>query len=109
MKLKIGHTRYVIRTMSDDDEAEGIANGYVLPDKGLIVVSATVPATRQLETLLHEIIHAGLHEYGHASWNDEAVVGPLGCALAAIILDNKGLLPVLMALREGAGFLEGSK
>ena len=107
MKLRIGHMDYSVLPMADDDDLAEAAFGYCDCQGRRIRVDSEQPPMRQLETLLHEVIHAALFEYGLRTLPDEErIVLSLGAALAGVIRDNKNFLPVLAALRAGASFQE---
>lgn len=106
MRLRIGHLDYTVRPMREADDGNDVNYGECDTRAQEIRIDADFPASRQLEVLLHEIIHAAWDAYAMpALANEEHVANFVGCALAAVIRSNKSLLPVLTALREGAGFL----
>lgn len=109
MKLTIGHMDYSVLTMADSDDERANAFGWCSSEDRKIRIDADQPPLRQLETLLHEVLHAALFEYGLRHMpEEERIVLALGGALAGIIRNNKNFLPVLAALRAGASF-QGAK
>ena len=107
MKLTIGHMNYSVLPMREDDDLAAAAFGYCDNEERRIRIAADQPPMRQLETLLHEVLHAALFEYGLRTLpEEERIVLALGAALAGIIRNNKNFLPVLAALRAGASFQE---
>ncbi len=48
----------------------------------------TTHKTRQIKTLVHEIVHAWLYEMGQARWQDEKIVDDLEHHLFTLLKDN---------------------
>ena len=107
MKLTIGHLDYEVRPMTEDDESHGVNNGETDLETQEILIDCSTSAARQMEVLLHEIVHALWNAYDMpARAGEERVCGFLGNGLTAVMRANPHLLPVLIAMRDGAGFVE---
>jgi hypothetical protein len=92
--------------MREADDCWGVNWGEMDPFAQEILIDADRPPHRQLEVLLHEILHAAWEAYDMpARATEEQVAAFVGRALAAVIRANPKLLTVLSALRDGAGFL----
>jgi hypothetical protein len=111
MKLRIGHLDYVVRPYADGDPHYGSAYGLTRTVQQEILLDSVNTPERQLETLIHEILHGYADAFGHVEreFTEEQLCKFAGCALAAAFLNNRHLLPVLIAMRDGAGFVEQSE
>jgi hypothetical protein len=99
--LCIGHIDYTISPMAEGDPDIGVNLGSCDPLNQKITIDTNIPAPRQLEVLIHEIAHAGWHEYAQPdSLTEEQAVTFFGRVFAAIIQTND-LLPLLASLRGG--------
>lgn len=64
----------------------GNCQAYVEADKNLILLSKTLPASRKIECMFHEVIHAMLQ--GHDIVQEEQVCSVLGEYFVEFIRDN---------------------
>jgi hypothetical protein len=53
-----------------------------------IVVRDDIPQLRQGQVLMHEIVHAILHEIGHPGYDDENLINALGISLHHLLKEN---------------------
>ena len=94
MKLKIGPLDYQVRyrTAYEDPDSYGQCH----KEDETITLRADVSAGRQLDTLIHEVLHACYDAYTRSGCLDEeAVCSFVGSALAAVIRDNPEFLAAL--------------
>ena len=87
--IKIGGIDYVVK-YEEIECADGIQFGSVRYDKTEIVINdVKVTKQKQDQTLMHELIHAMLHEVGLDELsNDEVVVNQIGIILYQVLKDN---------------------
>lgn len=89
--LKIGYKTYTVRDMTETERIHSNSRGITYDDKGLLVV-CTEKGDRQeqLNTLLHEILHACYH-VGNLQDDDdeERTVHGLANVLLQVLTDNK--------------------
>jgi len=78
--------------------------GYMSPDDLLIVINEQVAPSFQLETLLHEILHALIEIDGTREsfkrGTEERIVQALGHGLTQVLLDNKNVLDAIICVRQ---------
>jgi hypothetical protein len=92
--------------MRETDAEHTEARGFCDNEEQVIAINVDYSPERQLEVLLHEIVHAAWDVFAMPLNPDEETVARfIGSAFAAAIRANKNLLPVLTALRNGEGFL----
>ena len=107
MKLRIGHLDYTVRLFRDSDEGKKIHYGECASREQEIRLHPDNTPERQLDTLIHEIVHAAWDAYRMPDKaTEEHAVSFVGSALAGVIRANQHLLPVLMALRDGGSFVD---
>ena len=92
-KLKIGGIIYavgIVKRLEDEGQALWGCTDY---PKTKIKISKGINKQKQIQTLIHEIVHAAMHEAGlDEQCNDEKIVNPLGLVLYQVLNDNPELL-----------------
>lgn len=98
MKLRIGHRRYTVRSMTKAELATAEAVGFCMKEDAEIAVSPKGTSCDQAETLLHEVLHAVWDSVGLPDQVDEErAVTMLAKGLCQVLLDNPVFHATLLA------------
>jgi hypothetical protein len=105
VKLKIGHLTYKVRAADYEADSGEISTddwGLCIPLTQEILIDPDLSSARQLEILLHEIIHAIWEAYLlPATVEEEEAAGMLGRFLSAVLTDNPILLKAIEQAKRG--------
>jgi hypothetical protein len=101
--IKVDHRSIRVEGVSPKEDYVGLFD----PTKGLIQVDRTLPPEEQAETLIHELLHAiWSSRHIKARVTEEEAVSQLASGLATILVDNPGLLGLLMSGLQGLPLFE---
>ncbi|MFT8556634.1 hypothetical protein [Liquorilactobacillus hordei] len=97
MNININSVRYkVARTKNLVDSGEPCW-GVTLFKENKIKIDNSLSAQKMEQVLVHELVHATLHEAGLENYScDEELVNPLGNALYSLIMENQSLFRIMM-------------
>ncbi|MFT9003133.1 MAG: ImmA/IrrE family metallo-endopeptidase [Liquorilactobacillus hordei] len=97
MNININSVRYKIsRIKKLWDEGEPCW-GVTLFKENKIKLNNDLSAQKMEQVLVHELIHATLHEAGLDNYsNDEELINPFGNALYSLIMENQTLFRIMM-------------
>lgn len=94
--IKVGPHKYTVIQMHKDWHGETDSFGQCDTSAQTIKLSADMLCTRQVETVIHEILHAIYYEYSLEKCDDEEhMVSVLGQALTALFVDNPEFISYL--------------
>ena len=100
MRLKIGHFRYTVRGMGDEEAEERACCGICFCESQVIGIWTGQSPASQADTLLHEIMHAVIHTFGYlhadATMSEEDICTRMSPGLCMVLRDNPKLAPLLM-------------
>lgn len=101
-QIKIGGINYsVIKKNNLEDNNEPVW-GMVSYENSNIYIRKNLSLQKQRQTIIHEALHAMLHESGLDDYaNDEKIVTPLGNVLFEFINDNAQLVRKLNRSNNG--------
>ena len=95
-KIKIGKLVYKIKYQEIVDNV--LRFGQCDSAKQEILIATKFSVLRQKETLIHEVIHAVLNEYGIE--HNESIPSIMAKVFTEIIIDNKKLIKEFLELKE---------
>lgn len=103
--LKIGYRRYRVVPWDEGDAAENGRLGEISHRSGEIRVADSRPIETQAETIVHEVLHALMHDSG-ADWtndDEENIVRWLTPRLTAFLADNPDQVREILDMLTDAG------
>lgn len=98
-KIKIGYRNYDIKVEDKVWNKQTESFGQFLSEEGIITVSSKEDAISQANTLLHEILHGIVYQWGlgeEMSDKEEKIVNTLTNGLTTVFVDNPWLLQFLI-------------
>lgn len=90
-QLKVGYRTYAIAPMPAQAILDDRLAGQHFPHANKIYVTPNVPQREQINTLVHELLHAILSSHGVDFPDEERVVLSLANGLCTLLRDNPGL------------------
>lgn len=103
-KIKIGGIFYQVKSEMNLEDANQSVWGVTQYEDSLIKVREGMSNQKYYQTLIHESLHAMLHEAGIDSLaNDESLVTPLGNMLYQFITDNPRMITKIIDTNKNAG------
>ncbi|MBS1007765.1 ImmA/IrrE family metallo-endopeptidase [Leuconostoc suionicum] len=92
-KIKVGGINYELIAKENLEDKNESVWGFVEYESSKIYVRSNISKQKQLQTIIHESLHAMLHESGLDDYaNDEKIVTPLSNMLYQFLKDNPSLL-----------------
>ncbi|WP_349516253.1 ImmA/IrrE family metallo-endopeptidase [Leuconostoc suionicum] len=92
-KIKVGGINYELIVKENLEDKNESVWGFVEYESSKIYVRSNISKQKKLQTVVHESLHAMLHESGLDDYaNDEKIVTPLSNMLHQFIVDNPSLL-----------------
>lgn len=102
-KIKIGGIFYQIKRERNLEDANQSVWGVTQYEESLIKIREGMSKQKEEQTLIHESLHAMLHESGIDNLaNDENLVTPLGNMLYQFITDNPQMINRIISTNENA-------
>lgn len=92
-KIKVGGINYELIAKENLEDKNESVWGFVEYESSKIYVRSNISKQKQLQTIIHESLHAILHESGLDDYaNDEKIVTPLFNMLHQFLKENPSLL-----------------
>lgn len=92
-KIKVGGIDYELIAKENLEDKNESVWGFVEYESSKIYVRSNIARQKKLQTVIHESLHAMLHESGLDNYaNDEKIVTPLSNMLHQFLKDNPSLL-----------------
>lgn len=94
-EVKIGYKKYKILNLDSVSARTNEINGQFFAQDGIIALSSTEDSVSHANTLLHEILHAIVYQWGIEldDKEEEKICNTLANGLTTVFVDNPWLLP----------------
>ena len=101
--IKIGYRNYKIKTLDSIVSKCNEINGQFLASDGMIALSSTEDNISPTNTLIHEILHAIVYQWGIEldDKEEEKICNTLANGLTTVYVDNPWLLPYIQKQLKG--------
>ena len=101
--IKIGYRNYKIKTLDSIVSKCNEINGRFLASDGMIALSQTEDDISHTNTLIHEILHAIVYQWGIEldDKEEEKICNTLANGLTTVYVDNPWLLPYIQKQLKG--------
>ena len=101
--IKIGYRDYKIKNLDSIVSTCNEINGQFLASDGMIALSSTEDNISHANTLIHEILHAIVYQWGIEldDKDEEKICNTLANGLTTVLVDNPWLLPYIQKNLKG--------
>ena len=101
--IKIGYKNYKIKSLDSIVSKCNEINGQFLAADGMIALSSTEDNISHANTLIHEILHAIVYQWGIEldDKEEEKICNTLANGLTTVYVDNPWLLPYIQKQLKG--------
>ena len=101
--IKIGYRNYKIKNLDSIVSKCNEINGQFLASDGMIALSSTEDDISHTNTLIHEIFHAIVYQWGIEldDKEEEKICNTLANGLTTVYVDNPWLLPYIQKQLKG--------
>ena len=101
--IKIGYREYKIKNLDSIVSRCNEINGQFLASDGVIALSSTEDNISHANTLIHEILHAIIYQWGIEldDKEEEKICNTIANGLTTVIVDNPSLLSYLQKNLKG--------
>ena len=101
--IKIGYKNYKIKNLDSIVSKCNEINGQFLASDGMIALSSTEDSVSHANTLIHEIFHAIVYQWGIEldDKEEERICNTIANGLTTVFVDNPSLLSYLQKQLKG--------
>lgn len=101
--IKIGYRNYKIKNLDSIVSKCNEINGQFLASDGMIALSSTEDNISHANTLIHEILHAIVYQWGIEldDKDEERICNTIANGLTTVFIDNPSLLSYLQKQLKG--------
>jgi hypothetical protein len=101
--IKIGYRDYIIKNLDSIVSRCNEINGQFLASDGVIALSSTEDNISHANTLIHEVLHAIVYQWGIEldDKEEEKICNTLANGLTTVFVDNPSLLSYLQKNLKG--------
>ena len=102
-EIKIGYRNYKIKNLDSIVSKCNEINGQFLATDGVIALSSDEDSVSHANTLIHEIFHAIVYQWGIEleDKEEEKICNTLANGLTTVLVDNPWLLPYIQKNLKG--------
>ena len=102
-QIKIGYRNYIIKNLDSIVSRCNEINGQFLASDGVIALSSTEDNVSHTNTLIHEILHAIVYQWGIEldDKDEERICNTIANGLTTVFVDNPSLLSYLQKQLKG--------
>ena len=94
-RVKIGYRTYEFQMWDKNYATSNEASGEFFAKEGAIGLSINEDNVSHANTLIHEILHAIVYQWGLDISTEEKIVNTIANGLTTVCVDNKWLLPYI--------------